>query len=164
MTFYELCVNDLFTSNLNSKMVRIMGRKRNFYGRKPSKTFGRKLRKWRTATGLTLEEAAKKLGIKCRTPGSYLCQMENNKKTVPDKILVNVSMVYGIQEEEVIWQAYFPQLHFPILTEVMKPTALAKEIDDFLQQLEKKLKKEEKKELATYAKYLLLRRKLTKTG
>lgn len=141
-----------------------MGQKRRFYGRKPSKTLGRTLRKWRIAADLTLEEAAKRLGIKCKTPGSYLWQMENGKKTVPDKILVNVSRVYRIQEEEVIRQAYFPQLHFLILTEVMKPTALPKEIDDFLQQLEKQLKEEEKKELATYANYLLLRRKLTKTG
>ena len=89
--------------------------------------------------------------------------MENNKKTVPDKILINVARVYGIQEEEVIRQAYFPQLYFPILTEVMKSTALPKEIDDFLQHLEKQLKEEDKKELATYANYLLLRRKLTKT-
>lgn len=164
MTFSELYVNNLFTSTSASKMVRIMGRKRKFYGRKPSKTLGRTLRKWRVAADLTLEVAAKRLGIKCKTPGSYLWQMENGKKAVPEKILINVAKVYERREEEVLRCAYYPQLHFPILTEVLKPTALPKGIDDFLDNLSKQLEEKEKREIATYASYLLVRRKVTKTG
>ena len=89
--------------------------------------------------------------------------MENGKRTIPDKIIVNVARVYRVQEEEVIRWAYYPQLHLPILMEVIKPTALPKNIDDFLESLETQLENKEKKELALYAKYLLLKRQLSKT-
>lgn len=152
------------TAKLDSKMVKIMGHRRKFYGRKPSKRLGGKLKKWRKAADLTLEVAAARLGIKCKSPGSYLCLIEKGERTIPDKILVNVSRVYGKKEEEVIKQAYSPQLHFPILTEVMKPTVPSKEIDDFIERVGKQLMGADKKELATYAHYLLLRSKLSKSG
>ena len=139
-----------------------MVRRRKFYGRKPSKTLGRTLRKWRKKADLTLEEAANRLGIKCRSPGSYLWLMENGKRTVPDKILINASKVYKIQEEIVIRRAYSPQLHFPILTAVMKPTALPKEIDDYLREIQEQLEDKDKEELTHYASFLLLRRRITR--
>src|SRR4030042_1171200 len=140
-----------------------MGRKRKFYGREPSKTLGHKLRRWRDDADLTLEKAAKRLGIKCKSPGSYLWQMENGRKTVPEKILINVPQVYEKTEEEVFRYAYPSQLYFPILMEVLKPTALPKEIDDFLNNLSRQLEEKGKREVATYASYLLTRQKLTKT-
>ena len=140
-----------------------MSRKRKYYGRKSSKTFRRNLKQWRTEAKLTLEKAAERLGLKCKSPGSYLWQMENGKRTIPDKIIINVARVYRVPEEEVIRHAYYPQLHLPLLMEVIKPTALPKEIDDFLDSLEGQLKEKEKKELAIYAKFLLLRRHLSKT-
>jgi transcriptional regulator with XRE-family HTH domain len=145
---------------LYSKTAGIMGRKRKFYGRKPSKTLGHKLRKWRDDAELTLEDAAKRLGIKCKSPGSYLWQMENARKTVPEKILINVPQVYEKTEEEVLKCAYYPQLHFPMLTEMLKPTALPKKIDDFLDNLIKRLEEKEKIEIAKYASYLLTQQKL----
>lgn len=144
-------------------MATTLAHKRKYYGRKPSKTLGGMLRKWRKKADLTLEEAARRLRIKCKSPGSYLWQMENGQKTFPEIILLNASRVYKIPVEEVLKQAYPHQLHFAELTEVMKPTALPKDIDDYLVEIEKQLRDEDRQELARYATFLAMRRQLTAT-
>jgi len=140
-----------------------MARKRRYYGRISSETFGPTLRAWRQAADLNLEKAAKRLGIECKSPGAYLSQIERGQRTVPDKVLRNVSNVYKITPEEVFRQAYSPQLHFPILDAVMKPTALPKDIEDQLIELEKQLDDQDKRDLIHYAAFLILRRGQIKT-
>lgn len=140
-----------------------MARRRTYYGRKSSKVFGRILREWRKEVHLSLEEAANRLGMKCASPGSYLSQIERGLRPIPEGILINVPNVYKRQPEEVLRAAYYPQLPFPILTAVVKPTALPKEIEDYLQDIEKQLADADKRELARYAAFLILRRRLTVT-
>ena len=128
------------------------------YGRKASKQFGECLKKWRDEADLTLEEAAQRLGIECKSPGGYLSQIETGKKPIPEAALLNVPKVFKVPAEEVLRRAYWPQLHLSLLTAIMEPTELPKGIEDYLEDLEKELEETEKRELTRYAAFLLLRR------
>ncbi len=138
-----------------------MNRRRKFYGRKPSADLGFAFKEWRKAKKLSLHKAATELGIDCRSPGSYLWQMEEGKKTVPEMILLKAATVYGISIEEVFKEAYPHQLMFPELISIVKSTAPSEEIEKYLRELEEQLEKEDKQELASYATFLVIRRKTT---
>jgi transcriptional regulator with XRE-family HTH domain len=138
-----------------------MARRRKFYGRKPDEDLGLALKKWRQAVDLTLNEAAKKLGIKCKSRGAYLCQMEKGQKTIPEMILMKAAEVYRIPIEDILNKAYPAQFRFPELTDIMKPATSSKEIENYLRQVEDQLKKEDKQKLASYATFLVIRRKIT---
>lgn len=141
------------------RLHKAMVPKRTYYGRKSSKEFGDRLRGWRKNVGLTLHEAAVRLGLKCKSPEAYLSQIEKGKRPIPENLLINVATVYAIPAEEVIREAYRPQLALPLLEAATSPTALPKPVEDYIQELEEK----EKEELARYASFLLLRRTLTRS-
>ena len=130
------------------------------YGRKPSKDFGDYLRKWREDANLKLEEAASLLGLECKRAEGYLSQIETGKKAIPEAILLNVPRVYKVPAEEVLRRAYWPQLPLDLLTAIMEPAELSKSIEDFLEEIEKKLEEKEKRELTRYAALILLRREI----
>lgn len=135
--------------------------KRRNYGRKASKEFGEYLTKWREDADLTLEQAAPLLGIECKHPEGYLSQVETGQRPIPETALLNVPKVYKVQPEEVLRRAYWPQMYLSLLTAIMEPTELSKGIEDFLEELEKELEENEKRELTRYAAFLLLRRYVT---
>lgn len=141
-----------------------MARKHSHYGRKISDDFRTHLKSWRTRdeVKLTQAEAAPQLGLKCKCAAAYLSQIETGKKPVPEVVLLNVSKVYNIPEEEVLRQAYWPQLHLPFLTAMMGTNVLWEEIEDYLKELETEFKEEEKREILQYATFLLLRRRTVK--
>lgn len=128
------------------------------YGRKASKDFGHYLRKWRKEAGLTLEQAAPLLGLKCKRAEGYLSRFETGERPIPEEALLKVPRVYNRSAEEVLRRAYLPQLPLDLLTAIMEPTELPKGIEDYLEELEKKLEEKEKRELTRYAAFLLLRR------
>jgi transcriptional regulator with XRE-family HTH domain len=130
------------------------------YGRKPSKDFGDYLRKWREDASLTLEQAAPLLGLECKRAEGYLSQIETGKKAIPEAVLLNVPRVYKVPAEEVLRRAYWPQMYLSLLTAIMEPTELPKSIEDFLEDIEKRLEEKEKRELTRYAALLLLRREI----
>jgi len=140
-----------------------MAKKRKYYGRRSSKEFGRCLKAWRKGKELTLHDAAIQLGLKCKSPEAYLSQIERGQRPIPERLLINVSNVYSIPAEEVLKEAYSPQLPLPILAAVTKSTALPKQIENYLRDLESKLEDKDKEELAHYASFLLVRRKLSVT-
>lgn len=138
-----------------------MARTYSNYGRKISKEFGKTLREWRTRPEikLTQAQAAPKLGLAGKCPSAYLSQIENGKKPVPEEVLLNVAKVYGIPEEEVLRQAFSPQLHFPFLSAVMETHVTFDDIEDFMKELKTEFSETEKKELQHYATFLMLQRK-----
>ena len=140
-----------------------MAKRRKYYGRRSSKEFGQRLRAWRQKAALTLHDAAIRLGLECKSPEAYLSQIELGQRPIPERLLINVSNVYSIPAEEVLKEAYSPQLALPILAAVTRPTALPKPIEDYLRDLESKLEDKDKEELAHYAGFLLARRKLSGT-
>ncbi len=131
------------------------------YGRKPSHEFGGYLRKWRDAMSLTLDEAAPRLGLESKNPGAYLSMIERGKRAIPEVALLKVPRVYHRSPEEVLRRAYSPQLSLSLLTAIMEPTALPKAVEDYLEELEKQLEEEDKKELTRYAALLILKRHIT---
>lgn len=140
-----------------------MAKRRKYYGRRSSEEFGLCLKAWRKNAKLTLHDAAIRLGLECKSPEAYLSQIERGQRPIPERLLINVSNVYTIPAEEVLKEAYSPQLTLPILAAVTKPTALPKQIEDYLRDLEKELEDKDKEELAHYAGFLLVRRKLSVT-
>jgi transcriptional regulator with XRE-family HTH domain len=140
-----------------------MTKRRKYYGRRSSKEFGLCLKSWRKNAKLTLHEASIRLGLECKSPEAYLSQIERGQRPIPERVLINVSNVYTISAEEVLKEAYSPQLTLPILAAITKPTALHKQIEDYLRDLEKELEDKDKEELAHYASFLLIRRKLNVT-
>ena len=135
-----------------------MNTKRSHYGRKPSADFGSYLKTWRLGASLTQEEAALKLGLGGKHPGAYLSQIEAGKKPIPDAPLLKVSQVYGVRSEQVLTRAYSPQLPLPLLSAVMDVPVISGSIEQHLGELEANLEADQKRELASYAAFLLARR------
>ena len=134
--------------------------RRNHYGRKPSKEFGEWLKQCRKDALLTLEDAAKRLGITSKKPGSYLTMIEKGQRAIPDAVLLNVSAVYNVSQEEVLQKAYWLQLALPMLTAVVELSALAKGTDEHFKNLREILSDEDKIELTRYAAFLIHRKNL----
>ena len=131
---------------------------RKYYGRKKSDKFGEILKVWREEADLTLHEAAVRLGLGCRCPEAYLCQIEKGYRPLPDELLVNVPIVYRVPSEEVIKQAYYPQMSFPFFDAISNPTALPKPFDDYLKELDE----QGKKQLTFYAAFLVSNQQVIK--
>lgn len=129
--------------------------KRRHYGRKPSTEFGDCLKQWRDEAQLTLEEAASKLGFKCKKPEAYLSQIERGHKPIPDEVLVNVARVYHVSPDKVLGKAYWPQLILLPLIAIVDPEQLPK---DHIEELQKGLKEEERREITQRIEKLLISR------
>jgi transcriptional regulator with XRE-family HTH domain len=132
--------------------------RRNHYGRKPSKEFGEWLKQCRKDASLTLEDAAKRLGITSKKPGSYLTMIEKGQRAIPDAALLNVHAVYNLSQEEVLRRAYWPQLPLPMLTAVMELSVLTKLDNEHFGDLGEILNDEDKVELTRYAAFLIQRK------
>lgn len=141
-----------------------MKKKRRNYGRVKSTAFGAKLREWRKRSGIafTQDKAARKLGIKCKNPAAYLSQIETGSKPIPDAVLLNVPRVYKVPEEEVLRQAYSPQLHFPFFAAMLENEQLWKDIKNYLKGLKLELNEKEKQEILNYATLIALKKHMTK--
>lgn len=141
-----------------------MKKKRRNYGRVKSVAFGVKLREWRThpKVALTQTKAARKLGIKCKNAAAYLSQIETGSKPIPDAVLLKVPRVYKVPEEEVLRQAYSPQLHFAFLTTMMENELLSEDIQSYLKGLKLEITEKEKKEILNYATFIVLKRHMAK--
>lgn len=139
----------------------VMGSRRKHYGREASQEFGTHLTNWRKNAKLKLKEAAYLLGLGGKSPGCYLSQIEHGRKPIPEAALLNVPRVYNVPAEEVLRRAYWPQLCLSLLTAIMEPTALPRGIEDYLEELERELEEQEKRELTRYAAFLVLRRRIT---
>ncbi len=132
-----------------------MARKLNYYGRKGSKEFGEKLRAWRKKAKFTLDKAAKQLGLKMTNPGAYLSMIERGIRPIPHIVLQKVPDTYNVPPEEVIKQAYWPQLPFPFLDAIKASITISNVIDEYLVEVQKKLDDTDKKELIQFAAFLL---------
>ena len=139
-------------------MERKIVKKRKYYGREKDGKFGGVLKAWRENADLTLHEAAVLLDLRCKCPEAYLCQIEKGHRPIPDKLLVKVPDVYKVAAEEVIKQAYHPQLSFPFFDELIKPTDLPKPFKDYLQELNE----QSTRELTLYAAFLISRQQVAK--
>ena len=136
--------------------------KRSHYGRRISKHFGKDLRRWREEASLTLAQAAPKLGLKGKSPGAYLSQIERGKKPVPEVVLLNVARAYNRSAEEVLKKAYHPQLPLPFLTAMMDLNVSWEDVEEYLKETKAEFEDEEKKEIINYATFLLVRRHIYK--
>jgi transcriptional regulator with XRE-family HTH domain len=130
--------------------------KRRYYRRKKSSVFGKSLKKWRGNAGLTLKEAAFRLGIKCKGAESYLCMIEKGQRCMPENILMNVPNVYGVLKEQVFDAAYHPQKTF--LSTVNRTSVLPKPFYDYLTQLDKR----DQQDLVLFAEFLASRKQIRK--
>ena len=132
--------------------------RRNHYGRKPSIEFGEWLKQCRKDASLTLEDAAKRLGITSKKPGSYLTMIEKGQRAIPDAVLLNVPAVYKVSHEEVLQKAYWLQLPLPILTAVVELSAFTKVTEEHFENLGEILNEEDKAELIRYVTFLIQRK------
>ena len=132
--------------------------KRSHYGRGTSKHFGQDLKRWRDDAKLTQTQAAPKLGLKGKSPGAYLSQIETGKKPVPEVVLLNVARVYKRSAEEVLRKAYHPQLPLPFLTAMMDLNVSWEDVEEHLKETKTEFEDEEKKEIVNYATFLLVKR------
>ena len=120
--------------------------------RRPSAQFGAYLRELReNRTSFNLSEAARKLGLKRQGLFNY----EKGKRMPSDSLLMNLAHLYRIATGEVLEKAYWPQLILLPLIAIIDPEQLPR---DFIEELEKGLEEEERREITRHIEELLLRR------
>ncbi|MFA5064051.1 MAG: helix-turn-helix transcriptional regulator [Dehalococcoidia bacterium] len=133
-----------------------MRKRRRHYGRTASIDFGEDLRNWRHESNLTLEKAARRLGLRGEKPGAYLSMIERGLRPIPHVVLQNVSHVYKKRPEEVIMRSYLPQLTFDFLDAMNLSEAVSKKVDEYLSEVEQKLDEDKKRELSQFAAFLFI--------
>lgn len=126
-----------------------MSRQSTNFEKKRQAQFGSYLRDLRKRRDLKQYKVAEQFSVN-------LSAIEKGDRPAPDRLLIELAEKYGEPLEELLRHKYWPQL--PLLTAIMEPTELPKEIEDYLKELEEELGKDDKKELTRYAAFLLLRR------
>ncbi|MGD0856792.1 MAG: hypothetical protein ABSA18_13450 [Dehalococcoidia bacterium] len=104
-----------------------------------------------------MDDAAEQLGLNMTKPGAYLSMIERGLRPIPHIALQNIPKIYGIPAEEVMKQAYWPQLSFPFLDAIKASVSVSIVVDKYLAEVEKKLDDQQKKELIQFAAFLLIK-------
>ena len=117
------------------------------FGRQRQITFGRYLRELRERIRprLTQEQVAKEFRIN-------LCEIEKGERPVSVEVLINLAKKYGVSVEEILERKYSPQL--PLLTGIIRPTELTKDLLDSIRPEEMQQIDDEVKR---YTAFLILR-------
>lgn len=129
-----------------------MRQSKRYLKRRPSAQFGAYLRELReNRTSFNLSEAARQLGLKRQGLFNY----EKGDRAPPDSLLVNLAHLYRVPTAEVLERAYWPQLVLLPLIAIIDPEQLPR---DFIEELEKGLEEEERREITRHIEELLRRR------
>lgn len=121
--------------------------------RQPSKKFGEYLAWLRQHnTDLNQSEAAKLLDLNNRQELNYY---EKGVRVPPHHLLIRLANLYHVATAEVLEMAYWPQLVLLPLIAIIDPEHLSK---DIIEELEKGLKEQERKEITQHIEELLQRR------
>lgn len=130
-----------------------MGHPKKYFGLKPSQEFGKYLKNLRERIpDLTQAEAARRAGLN----PEQLNYFEKGVRAPRESLLIKLAQMYSVSPEEILAQAYWPQLILlPIIT-IVNTDELSKEL---IEELEKGLKDEERSKLTRYIEEMLLRRK-----
>lgn len=125
--------------------------------RQPSKKFGEYLSWLREHnTELNQAEAARSLDLKNRQELNFY---EKGTRVPPHHLLVRLANLYHVATAEVLERAYWPQLVLLPLIAIIDPEQLSK---DLIEELEKGLKEQERKEITRHIEDLLQRRSIAK--
>jgi len=120
--------------------------------RQPSAQFGAYLRELREdRTPFSQAEAARRLGLSRQEFNNY----EKGKRMPSDSLLMNLAHLYHIATGEVLEKAYWPQLILLPLIAIVDPEQLTR---DLIEELEKGLAEEERREITRHIGQLLRRR------
>ena len=121
--------------------------------RQPSKKLGEYLTGLRQHnTELNQAQAARLLEFKNRQELNYY---EKGTRVPPHHLLVRIANLYHVATAEVLERAYWPQLVLVPLIAIIDPEQLSK---DLIEELEKGLKEQERKEITQHIEDLLQRR------
>ena len=96
-------------------------------------------------------EAARRLGLTRQELNYY----EKGTRVPPDSLLIHLAHLYHRPTAEVLERAYWPQLVLLPLIAIIDPGQLSR---DLIEELEKGLEGEERKEITRHIEELLLRR------
>ena len=126
--------------------------------RRKRSNFGKYLKKLRERkTGLSVAAAARELRFNSR---QQLDSYETKTKP-PDSTLIEIARFYHVSYEEILREAYWPQLIFVPLIYIVEPDGLSK---DLMKELEKGLKEKERIEITEHIGRVLLKRRKNKVG
>ena len=129
-----------------------MAHSKKYFGLKPSKQFGDYLRELRESnTNLSQAEAARRVGL---SP-EQLNYVEQGTRAPRDLPLIKLAQLYKVSPDEVLRSAYWPQLVLLPLISIIEPEQLSK---DLIEELEKGLAEEERREITQLIEELLHRR------
>jgi transcriptional regulator with XRE-family HTH domain len=120
-----------------------------------SKNIGPYLRQIRENTEFSQAWVAEKLGLKRQELNYY----EQGTRIPSEGLLVRLAHLYRVPTGEVLERAYWPQLVLLPLIAIVEPEKLSREMID---ELEKGLKEEERKEMTSFVERLLQRRTIVK--
>jgi transcriptional regulator with XRE-family HTH domain len=121
--------------------------------RQPSKKFGEYLTWLREHnTEFTQADAARLLELNSR---QELNQYEKGTRVPPHHLLVRLAKLYHVATSEVLERAYWPQLVLLPLIAIIDPEQLSR---DFIEELQKGLEVEERRELTKHIDELLSKR------
>ena len=124
--------------------------------RQPSEKFGAYLRRLREEnTELSQAEAARQLGLTRQELNYY----ENGTRMPSDPLLMRLAHLYHMPTAEVLERAYWPQLVLLPLIAIIDTEHLSR---DLIEELEKGLEEEERKEITRHIEELLQRRSMAR--
>ena len=122
--------------------------------RQPSVQFGVYLTGLREdKTSLSQAEAARRLGLSPQELNYY----EKGTRVPSDPLLINLAHLYHVPTAEVLGRAYWPQLILLPLIAIIDPRQLSR---DLIEEVEKGLEEEERKEITRHIEEVLLRRSI----
>ncbi|MBA7656213.1 hypothetical protein ES703_64128 [subsurface metagenome] len=130
-----------------------MSRSKRYYKLTPSKEFGDYLRGLREQNGkLSQAEAARRVGLRPEQL-NYLEQgIRAPNETLP---LIKLAQLYHVAPDEILRRAYWPQLLLLPLISIIEPEKLT---SDLIEELQKGLEIEERRELTQHIEELLSKR------
>lgn len=133
-----------------------MSHSKKSFKRQPSKEFGDYLRTLREQkTDFTQSQAAQKIGL---SP-EQLNYFERGTRAPSDSILIKLAQLYRLSPDEVLRQAYWPQLILIPLIAIINPDQLS---ENLIKELEKGLEEKERQELTKQIENLLRKRSKVK--
>lgn len=133
-----------------------MSHSKKYIKRQPSKEFGDYLRTLREQkTDLNQSQAAQKIGL---SP-EQLNYFEQGTRAPSDSILIKFAQLYRLPPDEVLRQAYWPQLILLPLIAIINPDQLS---ENLIKELEKGLEEKERQELTKQIENLLRKRSKVK--
>ncbi len=124
--------------------------------RQPSEKFGAYLERLRKEkTELSQAEAARQLGLRRQELNFY----EKGTRVPPYPLLIRLAHLYHVATAEVLERAYWPQLILLPLIAIVDPEQLSR---DLIEELERGLEEEERREITRHIEELLRKRDMVK--